>query len=227
MPEIRIDPSAVRFNVDPAVLAAQLSIRPLLVLLHGYGSHEADLMALAPELPERFVIASLRAPLPLGPGAQYGFAWYAIRNIGQPDVPALERATAAVFEWLDDLEARVPGGLREVALLGFSQGGCMVSMLMRTQADRFASGVLLSGFVATMTGANDDELRRLRPPVFWGRDRDDPVITPELISVTEAWLPEHSTLERREYSGTGHSISQEELDDINTFLQRTVKSLRE
>lgn len=37
--------------------------RPLLVLLHGYGSHEGDLFGLVPHLPSAFVVAAVRAPL--------------------------------------------------------------------------------------------------------------------------------------------------------------------
>ena len=46
--------------------------RPLIVLLHGYGSHEGDLFALSPALPLTATIASLRAPRSAGPG----FAWW-------------------------------------------------------------------------------------------------------------------------------------------------------
>src|SRR5450759_1204785 len=42
---------------------------PLLMLLHGIGSHERDLMELAPELDGRFFIVSARAPVTLGSGS--------------------------------------------------------------------------------------------------------------------------------------------------------------
>ncbi len=40
---------------------------PLLLLLHGVGSNERDLFALAPQLDERFLVLSVRAPNPRGP----------------------------------------------------------------------------------------------------------------------------------------------------------------
>jgi len=48
---------------------------PLLILLHGYGSHEQDLFSFAPELSQEFFIVSARAPHDLQP---HGAAWYAI-----------------------------------------------------------------------------------------------------------------------------------------------------
>ncbi|HRZ30855.1 MAG TPA: phospholipase, partial [Flavobacterium sp.] len=48
---------------------------PLLLLLHGYGSNEADLFSFASELPEEYFVISAQAPYDM----QYGsFAWYAI-----------------------------------------------------------------------------------------------------------------------------------------------------
>ena len=48
--------------------------RPLLLILHGYGSHEGDLFSLAPHLPLTPVLAALRAPLPVGDG----WAWFPV-----------------------------------------------------------------------------------------------------------------------------------------------------
>src|SRR5207245_9690382 len=55
---------------------------PLLLLLHGVGSHEGDLIGLAPYLDGRFYIVSARAPIQLGPG-MYG--WYHVTL--DPQVP--------------------------------------------------------------------------------------------------------------------------------------------
>uniref|UniRef100_UPI003F7437F0 hypothetical protein n=1 Tax=Enterococcus faecium TaxID=1352 RepID=UPI003F7437F0 len=54
-----IDDDAVLWSAAPAERAG----RPLLVLLHGYGSNERDLFGLVPHLPAEFVFAALRAPL--------------------------------------------------------------------------------------------------------------------------------------------------------------------
>ena len=48
---------------------------PLLVLLHGYGSNEADLFSFAAELPKSLHIVSLQAPHELGYNS---YAWYSI-----------------------------------------------------------------------------------------------------------------------------------------------------
>jgi len=60
---------------------------PLLLLLHGVGSHEGDLIGLAPYLDGRFYIVSARAPIQLGPG-MYG--WYHVTL--DPQVPVIDPA---------------------------------------------------------------------------------------------------------------------------------------
>ncbi|WP_213817075.1 alpha/beta hydrolase [Glaciihabitans sp. dw_435] len=185
--------------------------RPLIVLLHGYGSHEGDLFGLSPRLPLGPVIASLRAPLE----ESGGYAWFSLQNSerGNPDPAALDESATAVLDWLDTLE------YTNVALLGFSQGGAIALQLNRLAPGRFAATVMLSGFVAGGEHAGDAELERLRPPVFWGRGTADQVITDAAVARTEEWLPTHSTETTRIYEDLPHSISSEELSNVSEFLR--------
>lgn len=222
MSQLHIDESVIQWNVPADALEEALATRPLLVLMHGYGSFEGDLISLSPYLPANFVCASLRAPVKLGPPIVNGYGWYEIIERGNPNVDVLNASTAAVLTWIDNLSASLPNGLGTVALMGFSQGGCMVTMLMRHRPDRFAAGVVCSGFIADMEIAGDAELAQRRPPVFWGRDVHDPIILDRMIEPIAAWLPAHSTLVAREYPGIEHSISREELEDIRAFLATNV-----
>jgi len=184
--------------------------RPLLLIFHGYGSHEGDLFALTPHLPLQPVIAALRAPLPAG----QGWAWFPINDPGNPATQPVDAAVAGVLAWLDGLA--VPP--TSVGLLGFSQGAAMTLQLMRAAPDRFAFAVQLSGFVASGDRGGDQRLAERRPPVFWGRGTADPVIPEGAIARTQAWLPGHSTLTERIYEGMSHSISPAELGEVVTFL---------
>lgn len=186
--------------------------RPLLVLLHGYGSNEADLFDLAPYLPLEPVIASVRAPLPMG----QGHAWFPLgAQPGVPDPQLVTDAARGVLAWLDALTVQPSS----VGLLGFSQGGAMAMQLLRLAPSRFDYAVVLAGFQAGGQQAGDTELGASRPPVFWGRGTADTVISAAAIDRTQAWLPDHSTLTERIYEGLGHSVSQAELADTVAFLR--------
>lgn len=203
-----IDTDAVLWSAS----GADRICRPLLLILHGFGSHEGDLFSLAPHLPLEPVIASLRAPL----AASAGWAWFPIsEHAGLPDPETADAAALGVLEWLDEL----PEQPASIGLLGFSQGGAMVLQLLRHAPERFAFAVQLSGFVATGERVGDARLASRRPPVFWGRGTADAIIPPDAIDRTQAWLPGHSTLTERIYEGMTHSVSQAELADIVTFLR--------
>ena len=55
---------------------------PVLILLHGYGSNEHDLISMAPYLDRRFLILSARAPYNYG---WNGYAWFEIGFTGNGD----------------------------------------------------------------------------------------------------------------------------------------------
>jgi phospholipase/carboxylesterase len=204
---VEIDGAAVLWSAAEADRVG----RPLLLVLHGYGSHEGDLFALAPHLPLEPSIAALRAPLPAG----QGWSWFPIGVPGDPVGDALDAAALGILAWLDAL----PEQPTSIGLLGFSQGGAMTLQLMRHAPERFAFAVQLSGFIASGTHPGDARLAERRPPVFWGRGTHDPVIPEAAVARTHAWLPEHSTLTEGIYEGLGHSISQAELGEITTFLR--------
>ncbi|MEP7763708.1 alpha/beta fold hydrolase [Sanguibacter sp. 25GB23B1] len=183
---------------------------PLLVLLHGYGADEADLLGLAPHLPAALTLVALRAPLP----AQAGFAWVPIADPGRPDPAATQAAADAVLAWLDE---HVPGST-PVFLLGFSQGGLMVTHLLRSAPSRFVAGVVLSGFVVDASGAGDHALAQAAPPVFFGRGTVDPIIDSAAFDRARTFLAAHTTLTERVYPGLGHGITMDELTDVRAFL---------
>ena len=97
--------------------------KPLLVLLHGYGANEQDLLSLADMLPEEFVVASLRAPLVSGPG----FTWFPLTASIDYSLDAVKHAAAYAQDWIDSVRANHSS----VTLLGFSMGMAMATTLLR------------------------------------------------------------------------------------------------
>lgn len=210
--DLEIDDASVVWSIEPAELAG----RPLVVLMHGRGSHENDLTGLIPLLPPEFAYASLRAPLRFEGG---GYTWFAAGAPGAPPATSVDAAAVAVLRWLDRLAPRGP-----VALAGFSQGGALATHLMRHAPERFASYVNLAGFVVPGAAPADSRLRELLPPVFWGRDTEDPVIPRSATDRTAEWLPSYSRLIERVYPGIGHSVSMDEVADVAQFLRDTLGS---
>ncbi|WP_249336028.1 alpha/beta hydrolase [Sinomonas gamaensis] len=197
---------------------------PLMVLLHGYGANEADLMGLVPMLPEEFTVVSLRAPQTLAPGA---YQWFPLMTSDDFDFAQVEAASEYVLEWLDGIR----GQHSSVTLLGFSMGMAMATTLLRRRPGDFAAVVGLSGFAidpaagdSTGTGARyfrDAELDGT-VPMFWGRDQADPVITPDKVAYTLDWVRGHVDLTKIAYEGIRHSISAPEMAHVAEFLNLKV-----
>lgn len=210
-----LDADAVLWSADPA----DRSGRPVLVLLHGYGSEEHDLFALAPHLPDEFVVASVRAPL-APPFPMPGWSWYPIESPIARSGAAITAAAERLAQWVDE-QTDAP----HVGLLGFSQGAAVALHALRVRPERFAFAVALAGYADPAPLPGDEALAERRPPVFWGRGALDDVIPPERVADTVQWLPGHVELSGRVYPGLGHSVSGEELDDVATFLRKRLEDL--
>ena len=206
-----LDPTAVRWSAAPD----DRGERPLLVMLHGYGSDEEDLFALTPHLPAEYVIASVRAPL-APPFPTPGWSWYPIEDLNGRDPRAATAAARAIASWIDAER----GTAASVGLLGFSQGGVMALEALRLRPDDYAFAVNLSGYTNPRELDTDEALAEQRPPVFWGRGARDDVIPPALVAHTAQWLPSRVDLSGRVYPGLGHAVSAEELADVATFLRK-------
>lgn len=216
-----IDDDAVVWSAPADELGRRLASEPLVVVMHGRGSHENDLAGLFPLLPAEFVYASLRAPLSGQPYGLGGWTWFTPGEPAAPPVSSVAGSVSAVLAWLDRVESRF-GRAPAVAAMGFSQGGVMSMELLRSTPERFVAAVNLSGFVARDSAVGDDRLSQARPPLFWGRDVEDPIIAASGIERTAAFVPDHFTVTAREYPGIAHSISSEEAGDVAAFLRSTL-----
>src|SRR3954469_8536843 len=125
----------------------------LLVLHHGRGADENDLLGLADVLdPEgRLHVVTPRAPLTI-PGWP-GHHWYVVPRVGYPDPASFRAAYDALAEFHDELWRRTGLTPGETILGGFSMGSVM-SYSLGLAAERPApAGILaFSGFVPVVQG---------------------------------------------------------------------------
>src|ERR671910_2479973 len=137
----------------------------LLVLHHGRGADETDLLALADLLdPERRLHAvTPRAPLQL-PGWP-GYHWYVVPRVGYPDPETFHAAYRRLAAFHDALWERTGVGPEQTVLGGFSMGSVMSYALGLGAGRPAPAGVLaFSGFVPMVEGFELDlEGRRALP----------------------------------------------------------------
>jgi phospholipase/carboxylesterase len=125
----------------------------LLVLHHGRGADEHDLLGLADALDpqQRLHVVTPRAPLTVA--GWPGHHWYLVPRVGFPDRASFGGAYALLGEFHDELWQRTGIGPERTVLGGFSMGSVM-SYALALGADRPApAGILaFSGFVPTVDG---------------------------------------------------------------------------
>jgi phospholipase/carboxylesterase len=148
----------------------------LLVLHHGRGSDENDLLPLADALdPERrLYVVTPRAPLQL-PGWP-GYHWYVVPRVGYPDPDTFQRAFAALAAFHDDLWERTGVSPERTVFGGFSMGSVMSYALGLALRRPAPAGLLaFSGFVPVVEGW-EPELEGRKTRVLIAHGRADPIM---------------------------------------------------
>ena len=149
----------------------------LLVLHHGRGADERDLLPFAEVLDpgRRLHVVSPRAPLTL-PGWP-GFHWYVVPRVGYPDPPTFHDAYRQLAELHDELWRRTGIAPERTVLGGFSMGSVMSYSLGLGRGRPAPAGILVfSGFVPVVEGWSPDLGGRQNLRVFVAHGRNDPIM---------------------------------------------------
>ncbi|OZD65487.1 luciferase domain-containing protein [Rhodococcus sp. 06-1460-1B] len=175
---------------------------PLVVLLHGRGSNELDIITLAAHLPIGPSYVAVRAPIAEGGG----FAWFANRGIGRPVAASLGSPMGWFRTWLDDFAAAG----RPVMLAGFSGGAAFAGGLALADPARYAGVAIMYGTLPFDAGVPVDAGRLAHLPVFIAQGDADQVIPVELLSRTWEYVLSESGApadSHRDPGGHGMSAS--------------------
>lgn len=127
------------------------AMAPVFLGFHGWGSDERDFLPVCRHLASGHDYASLRAPVPMSAlfadeGYHVpGYSWFTQVTVSGKELDRQAAIDACLIErWCEEnLEDD-----RKIVPLGFSQGGMMVTQLLRTIPERIAGAIVFSGFHA-------------------------------------------------------------------------------
>ncbi len=195
----------------------------LLVLHHGRGTSEADLMPLADVLdPDRRLhVAAPRGPLRL-PDAP-GFHWYRVPQVGHPDAATFAATRAALAAFHDELWDRTGTTPERTVLGGFSMGTVMsYTMALDGERPPVAGILAFSGFIPTVSGWQAALAGREATRVFITHGTLDPVIGVAFAREARGELEAAGlTVDYREFRGA-HFIDPEDLERAAGWLGRVL-----
>jgi phospholipase/carboxylesterase len=213
----RISTTLVHKVRPPATSSAAKS--PALILLHGRGTNEDDLLGLIDFLDPRFFVISARAPYRFEEGMG-GYTWFGLQEIGKPDPEQFGQAYRHLTQFIEDVKTGYPVDPDRVFLFGFSMGSIMSFAVALTRPNAVRGIVAHSGYIPESVSLQFTWNQLTALSVFVAHGLHDPVVpiqkarrTQELLSKTGA------DLTYKEYP-IAHTISEESLADLSLWLQK-------
>ncbi|NBW28029.1 MAG: phospholipase [Flavobacteriaceae bacterium] len=198
-----------------------LEKNPLLLLLHGYGSNEADLFSFASELPDEYYVISARAPYDL----QYGsYAWYAINfdadqnKFSDHDQAILSRDL--VVRFIEELKVQFPIDSSNITLIGFSQGSILSFSIALSYPNIVQRVGALSGYLnLDLNSENYQNNDYSNLKIFASHGTLDQVIPVEWARKTYPILKKLGINSTYKEYPIGHGVSPQNFFDLKDWLQ--------
>ena len=197
--------------------ASKISNAPLVVMLHGYNSNEADLFSFASLIPSNYHVVSLQAPLSLG----MGFAWFPIHfeeNMERWTSPhEAQKAIAFVNSFLTYYTEKYDVANSNITLLGFSQGA-MLSYSVGLANVKVSAIAALSGYLDPRVVS----FSKTKKAIYVSHGTQDMVVPFAWAEQSVSLLKTNGCQPTFFPYKQGHGINQENLNSLIQWLQGRV-----
>jgi phospholipase/carboxylesterase len=190
---------------------------PAIILLHGRGADENDLLGLAQYLDERLTIFSIRAPFPFEFG---GYTYFLLNDDGTAEPSEFLESHRRLLTFVEAVGSLPEVDPSKIYLLGFSMGTIMSYALALTHPAKFAGVIAQSGFVRDHPALEFRWKHLEGCPFMITHGTQDPVIPVALARKTkDLFAASNADFMYREYP-MGHEISGESLADVAGWLRK-------
>lgn len=204
---------SLHYKYLPSLSSAEK--KPVLILLHGRGTDENDLIGLAPYFESSFHIYSVRAPFPFEFG---GYMWCDIDDSGTINTSQLVESRALLERFIQSVQHLPDVDGRRIFLFGFSLGALMALDVGISGNIGQTVIVAHSGFYA---GSEDDIQKKEKSTVqiFLAHGSYDPVVPVEMARQSYQLFQRYNLpVVFREYP-IEHTISEDSLMESIQWLR--------
>ena len=184
-----------------------------LIMIHGRGGSAEDILGLAQYLPVNdFALFAPQAT---------NNTWYPYSFLTPPkeNEPWLSSALAVIKEVVADVQAT---GIKteNIYFLGFSQGACLTLEFVARNATKFGGAVAFTGgLIGDKIYAENYTGDFAGTPIFIGTSDPDPHVPVERVHASAEILSEmHAQVTKKIYKNMGHTISQDEFDQVKDLI---------
>ncbi|MFY8184922.1 MAG: alpha/beta hydrolase [Bacteroidia bacterium] len=212
------DTPLVYIKCEPKIKIAK---PPVLILMHGLGSNEKDLFGLAAQVPDSFLVISLRAPYSY---TQDGYAWYSVKfkgnqNIG--NIPEMQKSKEKIITFISDLETKKVIDPKKIYLGGFSQGAIMSYEIALCKPEKVKGIIVLGGRLPDgleSRVAKKEQIKNLK--IFIAHGREDKRIDFKKAEEANEYLKKLGLTSKFNKYPIGHSISDQMWMDAMNWLRK-------
>lgn len=220
-----ITTTSLEYSVrEPRIASDDLS--PAIIVLHGFGANEGDLIPVATAVSDTHKVVSLRAPIELSPGS---YAWYHLEQTLhglRSDSESRIRSEALILEALPTIIEKEKLDTNRIVLLGFSQGAAMCYALL-SRGDITNVGVKIKGVAALSGYMPRDIIVPLRAqhlnglPIFISHGEFDEVIPFIALDEAQSLLTKIGAMVTAEVYEIGHGVDQDVLSDLTRWFAKS------
>jgi phospholipase/carboxylesterase len=181
---------------------------PLLILLHGVGGKKEDLFSFVNQLPDKYLVISVQAPIDFSTGKP-------VFNCEQE-----ENSRKNIIHFIEELKGKYEVDGNEIYLCGFSQGAIMSYSVALTRPD------LVKG-VASMSGrlleeikpqiVRKEKLSHLK--IYISHGSTDHTLAIQYAINANSFLQTLGLLPTFKQYNAGHIINNEMLNDLLNWLK--------
>jgi phospholipase/carboxylesterase len=194
---------------------------PVIILLHGYGSNEADLFGLQSQFPTTFLVISARAPIVMTENSFQWFRMETVNGVMQGNKEDLKSSADKIKAFIKQVTSKYKTTAGNTVLCGFSQGAMMSYEVGLTSPDLLKGIAPLSGKIFESLKPQVKVSASLKVlKVFIGHGDADNRVAYSFATEAESYL---KTLGLspvlHTYTGMAHSINQAELKDLVLWLE--------
>ncbi len=195
--------------------------KKLLILLHGYGANGMDLMPIGDYVKNAIKKFELDYFAPdafeVCDSNPYGFQWFKLSPDreysynGEVEKVSTKVLSDIIIQETQNRQIRIS----DVILCGFSQGGMVALSTSLTIKEKPLATICLSGLLVD----NIHPIGETQPNILVMHGEEDDVLSIDFYHKTKQQLDDYGIeYQAKSYPNLGHSISQEELDDLIIFL---------
>jgi phospholipase/carboxylesterase len=198
---------------------------PVIIMLHGYGSNEEDLFALARSFDDRFITFSLRAPF-VADGQ--GYSWYKLDFLPQKqfnyDYKQAKESRAKILSFISNACKAYKADSTQVFIMGFSQGAIMAYEVALSKPEKIKGVVALSGKLLDETKKTKTDAIILSEVKFFiaHGSMDNVIDFKEGEDASKFLQSKKNNVSFKSYE-MPHSINGKELNDIKIWLKANIE----